>query len=101
MLDGYRNDLENVLQAMRIPFSINSDKEWLNTHKAKNSVELDGRYVGKSTVPNVKGMSAKDAVFLIERTGMKVRLNGAGSVVNQSIAAGTKVYDGIVILTLN
>lgn len=101
MQDGYRNDLEKVLQTMRIPFSMNDDKEWLNTHKGENNVELDGRYVGKNTVPNVKGMSARDAVFLIERTGMRVKLNGAGTVVNQSIAAGTKVYDGTVILTLN
>lgn len=101
MHDGYRNDLEKVLQTMRIPFSMNDDKEWLNTHKGENNVELDGRYVGKNTVPNVKGMSARDAVFLIERTGMRVKINGAGTVVNQSITAGTKVYDGTVILTLN
>ena len=101
MQDGYRNDLEKVLQTMRIPFSMNDDKEWLNTHKGENNVELDGRYVGKNTVPNVKGMSARDAVFLIERTGMRVKINGAGTVVNQSIAAGTAVYDGTVILTLN
>jgi len=101
MQDGYRYDLEKVLQAMRIPFLMNDDKEWLNTHKGENKVELEGRFVGKKTVPNVKGMSAKDAVFLIERTGMRVKLTGAGTVVNQSILAGTNVFDGTVILTLN
>lgn len=98
--DGYRTDLERVLHTMRIPFSISEDKEWLNTHKQENKVELDGRYIGKNTVPNVKGMNAKDAVYLIEKTGMEVRLKGVGSVVEQSIEAGTKVRNGVVILTL-
>jgi len=98
--DGYRTDLEKVLHTMRVPFSISEDKEWLNTHKQENKVELDGRYIGKNTVPNVKGMSAKDAVYLIEKTGMEVRLVGAGAVVAQSIEPGTKVRNGVVILTL-
>ena len=98
--DGYRTDLEKVLHTMRVPFSISEDKEWLNTHKQENKVELDGRYIGKNTVPNVKGMSAKDAVYLIEKTGMEVRLVGAGAVVAQSIEPGAKVRNGVVILTL-
>ncbi len=100
MQDGNRTDLEKVLHTMRVPFSISEDNEWLNTHKLDNKVELNGRYIGKTTVPNVKGMNAKDAVYLIEKTGMNVRIKGAGSVVSQSVEAGTKVTNGTVTLIL-
>lgn len=101
MQDGYRNDLEKILHTMRIPYMINDSKDWLNTYKRNDKVELDGRYVGKTTVPNVRGMNARDAVYLIEKTGMRARVDGSGSVVSQSIAPGEKVRDGVVILTLN
>ena len=98
--DGNKLDLERTLRTMRVPFTTNDDGEWLNTYKQETSIEMEGRYVGTSTVPNVVGMSAKDAVYLIEKTGMRVRVNGAGTVVKQSVQAGVKVFDGTVVLTL-
>ncbi|GHT74653.1 penicillin-binding protein [Bacteroidia bacterium] len=48
-------------------------------------------------VPNVKGMGAKDAVFALERAGLRVNLFGKGTVVAQSIPAGTNVVKGQTI----
>lgn len=42
----------------------------------------------KSVMPDVHGMGARDAVFLIESRGVKVRLTGRGKVTEQSIGAG-------------
>lgn len=98
--DGNKMDLEKVLRTFRIPHTFNDDGEWLNTLKQEKNIELEQRYVGTKTVPNVVGMTAKDAVFLIERAGMKVKLNGYGAVVSQSIPAGTKVSEKTVVLTL-
>ena len=44
--------------------------------------------VAKGTVPNVVGMGASDAVFALEKLGIKVRLSGTGEVASQSIPAG-------------
>ncbi len=52
-------------------------------------------------VPDVRGMGAKDAVFLLESRGLKVQLRGKGSVRQQSIAPGAKVTKGATcVLTL-
>jgi len=99
--DGNRSDIEKVMKQFNIPYSSNDDKEWLDTNPEGNTMMLVGRYIGKTTVPNVLGMTARDAVYLIEKTGMKVRIIGYGKVTNQSIQAGTKVYDGVVTITLN
>ena len=53
-------------------------------------------------VPGVVGMGAKDAVYLLERKGLRVRLQGTGRVRSQSIAQGQPVRKGqTVVLKLN
>lgn len=50
----------------------------------------------KSVMPDVHGMGARDAVFLIESRGVKVRLTGRGKVTEQSIGAGERIKKGMV-----
>lgn len=52
--------------------------------------------VDKNTMPDVHGMGAKDAVYLIESRGVKVKLNGRGKVMEQSIGAGQRIKKGMV-----
>lgn len=98
--NGNRNDLEKVLRSFKVQHTIHDDGEWLSTTKQETSIDLERRYVGTESVPNVVGMSAKDAVFLIQKTGMKVKLVGYGTVYHQSVMAGTTVSDGTVVLQL-
>lgn len=95
--DGNEYDLKKVLHFLKIPFSFNSNGEWINTHALESKIELSKRFVGKNTVPNVKGMSAKDAVYLMERAGLKVRLKGYGAVKQQSKQAGSDAVVGELV----
>ncbi len=57
---------------------------------------------GKSQVPDVIGMGAKDAVYLLESRGLRVRIEGKGSVRSQSIAPGSAVKQGdVCVLSLS
>ena len=49
----------------------------------------------RSQMPNVHGMGARDAVYLVESRGVKVRLVGRGKVVKQSIEPGTPLKMGM------
>ncbi|MFM7725105.1 MAG: PASTA domain-containing protein [Flavobacteriales bacterium] len=40
------------------------------------------------------GMGAMDALFLLENSGLQVRLSGKGSVVSQSLKPGTPIGKG-------
>lgn len=52
-------------------------------------------------VPDVSGMGAKDAVFVLKKRGLEVSIHGTGAVKSQSIASGTTVTKGQkIILTL-
>ena len=53
------------------------------------------------TVPDVNGLSSKVAKELLEKLGIKVKLEGVGYVVGQSIPSNTKIDNGLEItLTL-
>jgi cell division protein FtsI (penicillin-binding protein 3) len=105
--DGNKYDILKILNTLGIKYSQNSmqsssNVEWVSTTARQNNIELNQRYVGRKTVPNVIGMSAKDAVFLIENTGMNARINGFGKVTKQTVPAGTPIFKGgLIELTLN
>ena len=62
--------------------------------QAKNNYSL-------TIAPDVTGMGARDAVYQMERRGLKVKLQGRGKVKSQSFPAGKTITDGSeCILTL-
>ena len=46
-------------------------------------------------VPDVHGMGARDAVYLMEKHGIKAILTGRGRVIQQSLAPGEKIKKGM------
>ena len=67
---------------------------WSVANSSDNAVSLNERNMVADLVPNTVGMGAKDAVFLMESNGLKVRLNGAGKVYRQSLAQGSRIRRG-------
>ena len=54
-----------------------------------------------TVAPDVTGMGARDAVYQLERRGLKVKVHGRGKVKHQSFPAGKTITDGAeCILTL-
>ena len=52
--------------------------------------------VSGRAVPDVTGMGARDAVYLLENKGIKTKLKGRGKVKAQSIFAGQPIKQGMV-----
>jgi cell division protein FtsI (penicillin-binding protein 3) len=92
---GSRDELKHVLKQLNVPVAHKNIKsEWVNTEKTEKAVGLTGRSVVKGLVPNVVSMGAKDAIYLLENEGLRVRIVGRGSVRNQSIPPGTRARKG-------
>ena len=68
----------------------------LSSLGAKAKSYSNYREVSKHVVPDVTGMGAKDAVYLLESRHIKTRLKGRGKVKSQSIHAGSAVKQGMV-----
>ena len=57
--------------------------------------------VVRGVMPDVRGMGLKDALFVLESRGLKVRFSGRGAVTQQSITAGARIAPGTaVVITL-
>ena len=72
------------------------------THTPNTNITLTPNEISTKRVPNVIGMGAKDAVYLLESLGLKVQIIGMGKVKSQSILAGNTLQKGKTIqLRLN
>jgi cell division protein FtsI (penicillin-binding protein 3) len=45
-------------------------------------------------VPNVIGMGLRDAIYLLENQGLRVKIKGRGMVKSQSLQAGVRISEG-------
>ncbi len=65
-------------------------------------IVIDSNEIPAGKVPNVKGMGASNAIFLMENAGLKVIINGVGKVKQQSLTAGSNCRAGQTVrLTLS
>ncbi len=96
--------VEDVLDELDIRANTDSiETDWVmaSVDQEARELTLEDVRIREGLVPRVVGMGAKDAVFLLERAGLRVSLSGAGRVVSQSIMPGQKVSKGqTVLLTL-
>ena len=53
--------------------------------------KFQSKSINTEIVPNVCGMGAKDAVYLMQQCNLDVEISGFGTVKSQSITAGTKI----------
>ena len=68
---------------------------WGAATRTKNNIEMtESPKYADDVVPDVTGMGARDAVFLLEKRGVKVTLVGRGKVSSQSLPAGHKIKKG-------
>lgn len=98
---GFNGFTKKVLDIINISYSDNNTT-WINPILQDDDLVLQPMYVKKQEMPDVKNMNARDAVFLLEKYKLNIKIYGAGKVVKQSIAPGTTVSENqIVELTLN
>ncbi len=93
-------DLKSVFDYLNIKYKVDTRQDWAATQKTDSKILLRNiAYVNNEfLVPDLKGMCAKDAIYLLENRGLKVKIKGVGSVFYQSIPAGTPFKKGDLII---
>lgn len=90
-----------VYAAFHRPPGNEPEGRWVKTAVEGNNWLLNEVKVGSGLVPNASGMSARDAICLLEGLGLRVTLSGAGRVKSQSIRPGAVLEKGkSIVLTL-
>ena len=89
---GETKDVKEVLTTLAINYVDSAGNQpWSSMYSNNNSPVVNSRLIAKNTVPNVKGMGFKDALYLLESMNMKVLAKGRGKVIVQSIEPGAVI----------
>lgn len=99
---GMYASLQGVCKSLHIPLKDPYKKEstpptWTRVVLNRDTLETKPIQVNTTVTPSVIGMGARDAIYAIEQTGMKVHMSGYGRVVSQSVAEGTPVSKGRIV----
>lgn len=80
-------------------FDIQGNPVWGVAEDSNNSRVMLNRtpLYRYNQIPNVVGMGARDAVYLVESRGVKVKMEGRGKVVEQSLEPGRVIKKGDVM----
>jgi cell division protein FtsI (penicillin-binding protein 3) len=91
---GNQQELTMLCNALGVSNHSLTEEEWVRSSRVGNGVDWKKNIVGKNVVPDVKGMTFRDAIFLLESSGLKVFYEGKGRVKEQSLAPGGRVSHG-------
>jgi len=99
---GNYDDLYASLTSMSYAVRKNSfETEWAAMDSSRTGVWLQPAQYGADTIPNLTGLTAKDALYLIEKSGLTAVVRGKGLVSAQSLPAGSPmITESEIILTL-
>ena len=79
----------------------NGNPIWGKASRQNRHVALTQHKSPANIVPDVRGMGARDAVYLLESRGLRTTIHGCGKVKEQSVLPGTVVKKGeACILTM-
>jgi cell division protein FtsI (penicillin-binding protein 3) len=98
---GNREDLQKICDELSIPNQALTNEEWVKAQRKDNAVLWTTDEIAPEVVPNVLGMTLRDAIFLLENHGLQVSHKGDGRITAQSILPGRKLEKGTrITLTL-
>jgi cell division protein FtsI (penicillin-binding protein 3) len=91
---GKQDELTMISNLLGVSNHSQTDEEWIKTARNGNSVLWRKNAVVKDIVPDVVGMTYRDALYLLEKSGLRVSFEGRGRVSQQSIMPGSRFSQG-------
>lgn len=79
------------------PKPAEKNAEWVQIKNDSTNYQAETLKLIDNLVPNVSGMGVRDALYLLEKSGLRVNIAGSGKVVSQSYGPGQKIVKGTTI----
>ena len=78
--------------------ALNPEKEdKVTLREAADIIDTDDLTLSEGVMPNVTGMGLRDAIFMLENSGLRVHYTGRGKVAKQSPQPGVRVSRGATV----
>lgn len=94
---GRTEEIHQILEELGFPSESAQTQEWVKTTASDQKIQWNANDVDQETIPDVAGLSLRDALFILENKGLKVDYSGKGRVKEQSILPGTKIIQNTTI----
>lgn len=91
---GKQDELTMLCNELGVSNHSATEEEWIKAAKNGNAVTWRKNAIVKDHVPDVMGMTLRDAIFLLEKNGLRVVHEGKGRVNEQSLSPGTRISKG-------
>ncbi len=94
---GYQPDLVTICNKIGVSNHLVEDADWVRAKIKDNSIDWQKNKIKQGLTPNVVGMTLRDALYVLETSGLRVNISGEGRVKKQSILAGQRASRGDII----
>ncbi len=91
---GNQHELTMLCNALGISNRSQTEEEWVKSSSNGGSVKWKKAINGRDIVPDVTGMTFRDAIYLLENSGLSVSYEGKGRVIKQSLNPGGRIEKG-------
>ena len=99
---GEKVEIKRVFNFLNLPFfDKTGDNKFAGSVAKNDSLSLLFRPLQTGLVPNVMGMGLRDALYLLENSGLRVRFTGVGKVRHQSLQPGAKAQNQTCVIELD
>jgi cell division protein FtsI (penicillin-binding protein 3) len=93
-LKGETHQIKDVISKYGYKMDVKDEIQYIDVEIRKSGIKLQPTASSENIVPNLIGLNFDDALYILENMGLKIRYNGLGKIVQQSIPAGTKISKG-------
>ena len=90
-------DLRRIYASLHGNVIDKAGSPWGTVSIQNDTVNILGRPIAENRVPDVVGMGLRDAIYVLENNGMRVRYAGRGNVLRQSITPNTQIGEQKII----
>lgn len=97
---GFQEDYGHILSHSRVPVKKETNARWAILNPFQDGLSIQKRKIVADIVPDVVGMGIRDAIYVLENLGLKVRFDGRGRVISQSLTPGTTINGQEIIIRL-
>ncbi|MDI1323726.1 MAG: penicillin-binding protein [Algoriphagus sp.] len=94
---GRAEEIHKILEELGLKANTTQSEEWVKTVASGESIQWQSNDTDKPMVPDVSGLSLRDALYILENKGLRVNYSGKGRVQNQSMTPGSALVPNSTI----
>lgn len=95
---GCGKDFAQLMKWTGIEGELPADDDWVEVSISGKKAQVKTQTIASNQMPDVRGMGLKDAIYILENQGIRVKILGRGVVKSQSVPAGFPIKKNMQVI---